>query len=378
MIGFTKTRPVGRWPSTAWAALRSRVHPWLAVPLIAVVLAAAGCGGSTTGSNTEGTTSNGLPSFQPSHKASWYALGDSYISGEGTFVYAPVTDTGQDFCHRSSLSYAALLGVPTANFVACSGATVADLWTGSQGEAPQLDRVGRSATLVMLSVGGDSLGFSDVLKTCILLGSAACGPRIDLAESQIGSPEQINSNVASDSAQPGQPVEDQLLGVLKSLHERAPHAWIMLVGYPQIFPPNPSSSCSLIQPASQLDMNSAVVAVDSAWTRVTDTAVRAGIPVFYLSTESAFANGQLCAATADSSKAALVNGLTTTPVGVPGVSAGRTDCHVANGAGYVLPGGTQIGVCVDSFHPTQSGYAVLEKAVASGITNLCHRHCRSS
>jgi len=58
------------------------------------------------------------------------ALGDSYISGEGAFSYISGTDTSNNKCHQSSLSYPYLLGAQYAteyHSVACSGALMADI-----------------------------------------------------------------------------------------------------------------------------------------------------------------------------------------------------------------------------------------------------------
>lgn len=61
----------------------------------------------------------------------YLALGDSYVSGEGAFQYKALTDTSENKCHLSVISYPYLIG-QSLNFnkyesVACSGAEILDI-----------------------------------------------------------------------------------------------------------------------------------------------------------------------------------------------------------------------------------------------------------
>lgn len=102
----------------------------------------------------------------------YVALGDSFSSGEGNppFLAGSATDT--DGCHRSYDGYPELLnGDSSLNitdfaFVACSGATRHDIQFGFQTESSQLGGLSATTDLVTLSVGGDDVGFADVLKAC--------------------------------------------------------------------------------------------------------------------------------------------------------------------------------------------------------------------
>ena len=51
-------------------------------------------------------------------------------------------------------------------FKACSGATSGDVITGHDGEGGQLSAISSSDKLVILTVGGDDIGFSDFVKAC--------------------------------------------------------------------------------------------------------------------------------------------------------------------------------------------------------------------
>lgn len=131
------------------------------------------------------------------------AMGDSYISGEaGRWLGNSLTNSGSrngtdrawtgsaydpsrvygstaGGCHRSDVSEVRSAG-PIANSLinlACSGATTKNVIRASQGgqaykgEAPQADQLAAVAAandveLIALSIGGNDLGFADIITTC--------------------------------------------------------------------------------------------------------------------------------------------------------------------------------------------------------------------
>jgi hypothetical protein len=132
------------------------------------------------------------------------SLGDSYISGEaGRWMGNSDTFTGSrdgtdrayanggydasrvygatyaSGCDRSdSAEVLSAFGPAAAVNLACSGATTANVWRASsggqafKGEAPQADQLGvlaaqRRVGLVALSIGGNDLGFADVITQCV-------------------------------------------------------------------------------------------------------------------------------------------------------------------------------------------------------------------
>ena len=111
---------------------------------------------------------------------SYIALGDSYSAGEGLGTkaapYLPPTGDGGNRCHRSAQAYPELLSFPNATspvplvFVACSGAISAQVFELPQktGYPVQGDALAPKADLVTLTMGGNDLHFSDVLKLCFL------------------------------------------------------------------------------------------------------------------------------------------------------------------------------------------------------------------
>ncbi|MFG1701885.1 SGNH/GDSL hydrolase family protein [Nonomuraea sp. M3C6] len=186
-----------------------------------------------------------LTPVQVAQKGAYLALGDSYSSGEGVFDLdkQPVND-GADRCHRATGSYVPLVaqayrfGGGTA-FYACSGATTRQLLSGQYGQQPQISRVGPSASLVTLSIGGNDAGFTKVLTGCIvkLPWSTAC--------------------VDQDTAV-GRRIEElrpSLLKVLRELRVRAPDARVIVLGYPRPFPEEPEVSVDNLSPEDQRWLN---------------------------------------------------------------------------------------------------------------------------
>ncbi|MFI7704860.1 SGNH/GDSL hydrolase family protein [Nonomuraea sp. NPDC049480] len=170
-----------------------------------------------------------LTPVQVAQSGTYVALGDSYSSGEGVYELdkRPLND-GADRCHRSTGSYVPLVaqayrfGGGTA-FYACSGATTGQLFSGQYGQRPQITRVGPSASLVTLSIGGNDAGFTKVLTACIakLPWSTACVDQ--------------DAAVARRIAE----LRPSMIKVLRELRGRAPGARIVVLGYPRPFPQGP-------------------------------------------------------------------------------------------------------------------------------------------
>ncbi len=111
------------------------------------------------------------------------AMGDSYTSGEGNPPFRSPSDI--DKCDRSESDdvthpggipgayvwdVAATLGIDKSavRFVACSGATRFNVWMGGyRQEDSQVNAVDSTTSLITISVGGDDVGFADVLLDCI-------------------------------------------------------------------------------------------------------------------------------------------------------------------------------------------------------------------
>jgi lysophospholipase L1-like esterase len=140
---------------------------------------------------------------------SYVALGDSYSSGVGAGGA-----TGS--CSRSPHAYPALWAAanPAASFTfaACAGARTGDVIKN------QLSSLSSSTTLVSITIGGNDVGFSSIMQTCVLHSTSAC-------ESAVAAAEKYANNTL-----PG------LLGTtLAGIRSHAPNAKIIVLGYPEFY-----------------------------------------------------------------------------------------------------------------------------------------------
>lgn len=179
----------------------------------------------------------------------YVALGDSYSSGEGNPKFEPDTDKDNgDACHRSEEpngAYALMiekkLGNPSFAFVACSGSTIGNIWSGTsdppQGktqdpEPLQIDSVSRAARIVTLTIGGNDVRFADVIKTCVEQSFAIWHGNRCSAEGLSSAPKLLQKLPAEI-----QKLQAKLEKTYKAVKAAAASgARIYVVGYPDIFP----------------------------------------------------------------------------------------------------------------------------------------------
>ena len=168
----------------------------------------------------------------------YVAMGDSYASGEGAPPFDPTTDRGADSCHRSrkagALQFAANpgRGQPSLKnrFVACSGARTADMASSFKTETPQYTVLGQDVTLASVSIGGNDVGFADILATCIAtfeLDGQSC---------------RNSAQPAARSKLAALDTRDERTGLtpLQTVYKRiqlnmAPGGHLLVVGYPRLF-----------------------------------------------------------------------------------------------------------------------------------------------
>jgi lysophospholipase L1-like esterase len=191
--------------------------------------------------------------------ASYVALGDSFASGLGSFSYLTGTTKGQHPCYRATKGYVEqLAGVThdTLAFPGCQGSTIGasdSNGTLNGGAAPQVNQLSRAARLVTLSIGGNDVGFPQVIASCVegplAFGSRGCAttdePRAKQALEWLerGRPagtEQLPGidpkTGQTDSSTDPAPVPS-LRGLYETIAALAPNARILVVGYPHLFGP---------------------------------------------------------------------------------------------------------------------------------------------
>lgn len=144
--------------------------------------------------------------------AAYVALGDSYASGDGAGSYDPASGG----CLRSTNAYPATWAAAHApasfTSVACAGATTTDVLSS------QLSAVASGTTLVSITIGGNDVGFSNIMQTCVLGSDSACLSAVSAGE---------------------QYADTQLPPALRTLfaavHGRAPAAHVVVVDYPHLY-----------------------------------------------------------------------------------------------------------------------------------------------
>ena len=213
----------------------------LAAVLLTAACQATGHAGTTAAGGQSSRSSAAKASVRPATAPPSYgtvvALGDSYTAGGLLPVDAGARPTG---CLRSTGAYPALVAQALhgqLTSAACVGAGVTML-TGPQqtkaGTNPaQLGVLKASDKLVLLTLGGDDLGFNNVLQECMRLATVPLGSPCQAhfaAPSGTGSPagDQLTSRITAEGP--------KLALALAEIRQRAPRARVVLVGYPDMFP----------------------------------------------------------------------------------------------------------------------------------------------
>ena len=186
-----------------------------------------------------------LPMLAPAQASAqsavhYVALGDSYSSGVGAGSY--IGSSGS--CDQSTNAYPAQWDTSNqpASYVseACSGATTATVLS------TQLSALSAATTLVSITVGGNDVGFSSVMETCVLESTSHCVSAVNNAES------------LTASALPG-----ELDSVLSAISADAPNARVVVLDYPRLYDLNKSSSCIGLSTTDRTDLNQGADQLDS-------------------------------------------------------------------------------------------------------------------
>jgi lysophospholipase L1-like esterase len=292
------------------------------------------------------------------HAIDYLALGDSYISGQGTFQYKQGTDTDSNTCHLSTLSYPYIVGASLVNSyesVACSGAIIKDVindrddYKGqvqdgemrknrqvvpifqnfSPGYLDQIAFVKRySPRIVMLSIGGNDVGFSDIMKACVApqLGDQTCFDSYSERLSLIKSVTALYSTLQE---------------TYQSILAADPGVQLYVVGYPQVAA---EGNCALnvhLNP-SEIQFSQQLIAyLDATIQHATGSA-----GARYVDIQNALVGHRLCEAK-------------TSDIAINGVTAGNDGGPL----GLKLIGS-------ESFHPNTFGHQILAQKVMQATNNF--------
>jgi lysophospholipase L1-like esterase len=167
--------------------------------------------------------------------AEYVALGDSFAAGP---TVLPQDGYHPDPCLQSGVDYAHLvakdLDIAAFSDVTCSGATSANILTTAQAAylpggpsvPPQIEAVARSTALVTLTIGANDLGLAQFATRCVNLLPPPLGTSCRAIETAGG----VDKGAELVDAE-----APRLAAVLDAVHQRAPHARILITSYADYF-----------------------------------------------------------------------------------------------------------------------------------------------
>jgi lysophospholipase L1-like esterase len=208
----------------------SHVRGWAAATgVLSAVLLTAACHVVTSAAPAAVGSSAAAYSATPGPVV---ALGDSYTAGALLPLDTAAKPAG---CLRSTKAYPALvahaLGARLVD-AACASAGVKNMTAAQQTylgtNPPQLSALAPDDRLVLLTLGGDDLGFLNVLKECVAQSFTRPWGSPCEAHYTNGGTDQLAAAVAAEGPKISQ--------ALAQIADRAPRARIVVVGYPDMFP----------------------------------------------------------------------------------------------------------------------------------------------
>jgi len=181
----------------------------------------------------------------------YVSLGDSYTAGP----LVPNPTGNPILCGRSTNNYPSDVtrAIHPSSFTdaSCSGATTADmtqpqsLESGLQTNPPQFNSLKSDDALVSVSIGGNDAGLISVAEECAKLDAYwPFGSRCKSHYQSGGS----DTNLAAINA-----TGPKVAATVQGIHERAAHAEVVVVGYPDGLPQN-GSNCYPVVPFSSGDV----------------------------------------------------------------------------------------------------------------------------
>ena len=245
------------------------------------------------------------PPAPPSALPRYVALGDSYSSGQGASgtspaAYYPPLKGGRKTCYRSPNAYAVLLAQrlkgryqfdEPRDFLACAGAQSAP---PPSVNAPsvlhdQVEHMGSGVGLITMTVGGDDAGWTNALRQClgqnllIIGGALPGGVALGLGCKNIFDPALSRAEGL---------LKARLPTLFKTVRQDAPHATVLVAGYPRLVADDAQSLGCL----SELDLRPAAANFDNA-TDALDTFIASWVNKYgfkFVDPRPAFTNHGVC------------------------------------------------------------------------------------
>lgn len=174
---------------------------------------------------------------------SYVALGDSYSSGQGAGNYDQYTTIPTNYCYKSNNAYGNALNrdpnskLRLIEFAACGGAVTANITsTSTYPDVPYAQKyaVVTATQVVTLTIGGNDIGFADVILTCAN-PTADCNAAFNTANGKINA--TLNTN---------------LKNAYTSILDRTASGKLKVLSYPRLFVPG-SAGCQPAYPVNTAD-----------------------------------------------------------------------------------------------------------------------------
>jgi lysophospholipase L1-like esterase len=206
--------------------------------------------------------SAGADAIAPAAQVRYVAVGDSYSSGVGSGGYS------DGACDQSPQAYparwAAAAGVHSFAFAACAGADVASV------TADQLRALDPSTSLVTITVGGNDVDFAGVMTDCVVRGTSTCLREVGAAEAGLRGT-----------------LEPRLIELYRSIGYRAPHASLVVLGYPDFY--DTAQSCLGLSADSRGKIDQGIDQLDAV---IADAAHF--VSARFVDVRTAFAGHEIC------------------------------------------------------------------------------------
>jgi lysophospholipase L1-like esterase len=174
----------------------------------------------------------------------YVSLGDSFVAGPLIPPQLPpfgCLKSGANYPHLAQVQLGVQLRDPS-----CSGADTKDM-TEPQGvtpgpNPPQFDALTQTTDYVTLGIGGNDIGFSEIVRNCV-------------SQSRTGSPckDRYTAGGTDQISQRIQETAPKVAAVIQGIHERASEARVFVVNYPAVLPDS-GRGCWPIMPVADGDV----------------------------------------------------------------------------------------------------------------------------
>lgn len=167
----------------------------------------------------------------------YVALGDSFSAGTGTRA-------STDDCYRSPYGYPALIADAqglTLDYQACSGAVTADVLNS------QVGALSSETSLVTMTIGGNDVGFADVVTECALPGWLS----------------DCEGAIADGRAILQHDLPGRYDDVIAAIDAGAPNADVRIAGYPHLFNGQDCNAATFFSAEEMAELNAATDELDA-------------------------------------------------------------------------------------------------------------------